>query len=409
MEKRARNNREMISLEEAVTRLTSEVKMMSGQVMVPLSEALGRCAAQDLCALVSQPPFSRSPLDGYAVRAEDTSGACEENPVWLNVIDKIYAGEESSRKVGQMETVRLMTGSPIPEGADTVIRQEDVIDAGEKIGITGQAKAYENYCRTGEDFKEGECLIRTGERMDAIRIGIAASMGYEKIPVNRIPKAAVLATGNEIQKPGSPLLPGKIYDTNLYTVSQRLRELGVNPVMVQQVPDEKRALLQAVAEAAEKAEIVITTGGVSVGEKDLMPEVMEALGAKILFHGVRVKPGSPVLAAVYDEKPVVCLSGNPFGALVHLELVVRPVLAEMTGDTGFLLPGKRGEMLCSFQKKSPGRRMVRAVYEDGYVTLPEGLHASGVLSSMIGCNCLIDIEAGNQGLEKGDIVCVKML
>ena len=335
--------------------------------------------------------------------------ACEENPVWLNVIDKIYAGEESPRKVGQMETVRLMTGSPIPEGADTVIRQEDVIDAGEKIGITGQTKAYENYCRTGEDFKEGECLIRTGERMDAIRIGIAASMGYEKIPVKKIPKAAVLATGNEIQKPGSPLLPGKIYDTNLYTVSQRLRELGVNPVMVQQVPDEKRALLQAVAEAAEKAEIVITTGGVSVGEKDLMPEVMEELGAKILFHGVRVKPGSPVLSAIYREVPVICLSGNPFGALVHLELVVRPVLAEMTGDTGFLLTGKRGEMLCSFQKKSPGRRMVRAVYEDGYVTLPEGLHASGVLSSMIGCNCLIDIEAGNPGLEKGDIVCVKML
>lgn len=409
MEKRAGDSRDMISLEEAIVRLKTYVKTMDMQEEVSLPEALGRYAAQDLCALVSQPPFPKSPLDGYAIRAEDTAGSSRKNPVWLKVVDKIYAGEESKHKVGSMEAVRLMTGSPVPEGADTVIRQEDVICMDGKVRITECAKPYENYCHVGEDFQAGDCLIRAGERLDAIRIGSAASMGYAYIPVRRLKRAAVFVTGSELQEPGSGLLPGKIYDANLYAVSLRLKELGVIPVMMRRVPDEKKELAKAMAEAIKMADIVITTGGVSVGEKDLMPEVLKELGAKTLFHGVGVKPGSPVLSAVLDDKIVLCLSGNPFGALVHLELLVRPVLAEMTGDSGFLLTDRRGEMRCDFQKKSPGRRMVRAVYEDGYVTLPSGLHASGVLSSMIGCNCLIDIEAGNQGLKKGDLVCVKML
>lgn len=402
-------NGTMISLEEAAAILVSHVKERRECEEIELEAALGRCAAQDLYAKVSQPPFARSPLDGYAVRAEDTKGASRENPVFLHIIDKIYAGEQSSCIVGRMEAVRLMTGSPIPKGADLVIRQEHVQCQGTQAVITREGKPFTNYCYVGEDFHQGDCLIQAGEQMDAIRIGIAAGMGYDKIPVKMVPKVTVLATGNELQEPGSELKPGRIYDTNRYVVSSRLRELGMQVAACKKVEDETTKIAGAVKEGIHTSDLIITTGGVSVGEKDLMPDVMEALGARILFHGVRVKPGSPVLAAYLNGKVILCLSGNPFGALVHLELLARPLLAKMSGDARLVLKEKKGRMVSPFPKKSPGRRMVRAVYEEGEVTVPDGLHASGVLGTMVGCNCLIDIEAGNPGLKKGDIVCVRMI
>lgn len=399
----------MISLENAVEILEKYTRELKIEESVTLECALFRYAAMDLCAGISQPPFPKSPLDGYAVRAEDTTEASVENPVYFTVTDKIYAGQESEDTVGPMETVRLMTGAPIPAGADAVIRQEEVEEAEGKAVLRKRMSPYENYCHAGEDFKKGECLIQEGERLDAVRIGLAASMGFGKIPVKKMPRTAVISTGSELEEPGEKLRPGKIYDSNLYTIGARIRELGVSEISLRRAEDEEKSIDEVLKDELKHSDLIITTGGVSVGEKDLMPEILEKMGAFILFHGVSVKPGSPVLAAYLQGKIILCLSGNPFGALVHLELLARPVLAKMTGIPELKVSEKTGTMVSEFDKKSDERRMIRAVYQDGKVTLPCGLHASGVLSSMKGCSCLIDIKAGSKGLKKGDVVCLKML
>ena len=400
---------ERLLLEQATEILLSHTEKITACEEISLWDAVGRVLAEDIYATRNQPPFSRSPLDGYAVRSEDIRGALRERPVRLRVIDEVDAGHVTEKKVEPGLAVRIMTGAPIPEGADCIIGQEDTDYGEDTVEIYAEIKAYQNYCFEGEDYKKGAKLLTKGMVIGSIEAGVLASLGMEKISVYRAPRAAVLTTGDELMLPGEELLPGKIYDSNLYTCVTRLKSWGVQVTYQGRAEDDAKIVAGHIRRAAENADILITTGGVSVGKKDIMHEVLQILDCQKLFWGVQIKPGMPTLCALYQGKPLICLSGNPYGAAVNLELLIRPVLAKMSGRYDLVI--KRIMAVCDseFLKMSHVTRYVRARYADGHVKIADGSNDSGILSSMCGCNCLIEIPAGTPKIEKGETVCVVML
>lgn len=400
-----------VTLEKATSLLKEYLPYDKSQFVeeVFLIDALARVAAQDYISPVSQPPFDRSPLDGYALVAEDTYGASLETPVSLLVTEEVMAGDFPSREIKRGMATRIMTGAPIPVGADCIIRQEDTDYGDNTVAIYRQMEAYENYCYKGEDFKAGECLIKKDTCLTAIEIGILASMGYKKIFVYKKPRIGLFTTGDELVMPGEPLKPGKIYNSNLFVLWGRLKELGAEPVIADNLPDTEDEVAKVLSELLEQVDIIITTGGVSVGKKDIMHGALDKLNAKKIFWRVLMKPGTPTIFAVVKGVPVISLSGNPFGAITNLELLVRPVLFEMTGNEDIFPTRKTAIMQDEYAKPSMGMRFIRGMFQDGKVYQPKGLQSSGVLGSMQGCNCLIEIQPNTQGLKPGDSVEVVLI
>lgn len=400
-----------ISLEEAISLMKEHLPYEKGAYTeeVSLMDSLGRIAARDYISPIDQPPFPRSPLDGYAVRAEDTKGAAPSHPVVLQVVEEITAGDFPTKKITEGTAARIMTGAPIPEGADCILRQEDT-DYGEtETSIYQECRAYDNYCFAGEDFGKGDCLISRDTYLSSVELGVLASMGFTKVLVYRKPRIGLFTTGDELVAPGGILEPGKIYNSNLYALWGRLKELGAEPVIASTLPDTEEGVARAMENILPGIDIMITTGGVSVGKKDIMHEALKLLGAERIFWKVRIKPGTPTIFAMAKGVPIIALSGNPFGAVTNLELLVRPILFEMTGNEDMFPMRKRAVMQDSYQKASNIRRFIRGMYQDGKVYQPKGLQSSGILGSMRGCNCLIDIPAGNQGLKPEDEVEVVLL
>ena len=398
-----------LTLEQAQNLLLARTEKIEETEEILLWEGVGRTLAGDIFAQHDQPPFPRSPLDGYAARSRDIKGASKERPVALMVIDEVDAGHVGSRKVEEGTAVRIMTGAPIPEGADCVIRQEDTDYGQEQVEIYEEAGPYENYCFAGEDYKAGSKILGKGTRLGAIELGTLASLGSERVRVFRRVRAAVLTTGDELALPGEELKPEKIYDSNLYTLVIRLTALGVEVVRKGRTGDSPEEAAAWIREAVREADMILTTGGVSVGKKDIMHDVLKRLVCERIFWKIAIKPGMPTLCAQAEGKLLICLSGNPFGAAANLELLVRPVLAKMTGRKELELTRLPAVAESEFPKRSGVTRYVRAFYEDGRVKIPEGSNASGILSSMCGCNCLMEIPAGTQALKKGDKVWIVLL
>ena len=326
----------------------------------------------------------------------------------LRVIGKIYAGQVFEGTVGPGECVRLMTGAPIPEGADTVIRQEDT-DYGEDIvQIYAGQRAYENYCMAGDDFKCGDALLKKGTRIGSMAAAIAAGAGLDELPVFCRPKVAVISTGDEIMPAGSQLMPGRIFDTNLPFVTGRLAELGGTVITGMHSNDDASGMAALIRQLAPEHDLIITTGGVSVGEKDIMHDVLELLGADKLFWRVKIKPGAPTLAFIYEDTLIICLTGNPYGVMVNFELLVRPVLVKLS--SGSILPGRKEQRQLSMDSPKHGkmRRFLKGFADEEVVGFAEGSQASGTIASMASCNCFIELPAGSGG-RKGDTVWVHYL
>lgn len=398
-----------LSLNQAQELLLERVKKIEETEMVSLWDAVNRVLAEDISAGHDQPPFPRSPLDGYAVRSEDIAGASKEHPVKLTVIDEVDAGHVSRKYVARGMAVRIMTGAPIPDGADCIVGQEDTDYGEELVEIYEKIGAYENYCYAGEDYKIGTRILKKDTVLGSVEAGILASLGMERVPVYRKPRAAVLTTGDELVLPGGELSAGKIYDSNLYTLVTRLASLGVEVTRAGRVGDDPEEAAEWLRESEKQVDIMITTGGVSVGKKDIMHEVLECLDCERIFWKIAIKPGMPTLCASYRDKLLICLSGNPFGATANLELLVRPLLARMSGRKDLELRRCKAISESVFPKRSGVTRYVRAFYEEGRVRMPEGSNASGILSSMCGCNCLVEIPAGTPKVEKGDEVWIVLL
>ena len=386
------------SLEEAVSLLLAQFSPLTQTEEVLLAQALNRVCAGDVAAAVDHPPFDRSPLDGYAARSEDLADAAPSSPAVLQVTQRIYAGQIPSGPVEPGTCARIMTGAPIPPGADCVIRQEDTDYGEEQVRIFVSSAPHRNICDRGEDLRRGTPILPRGTLLTPAHLGVLAGQGLDRVSVFAPLEVGVLATGDELVPPGAPLPPGKIYNSNETYLSARLYQLGMEPVTECQGADRLEVLTASLEALLDRCGTVLSTGGVSVGEKDLMPAALEALGAQVLFHGVAVKPGSPVLAAAVRGKPVLCLSGNPFAAAATFEVIARPLLCRLAGWRDPMPHRVGGTLTPSFPKASPGRRLVRAHLEGSAVSLPSGEHVSGTLSALIGCNCLIDIPAGSPPL-----------
>lgn len=358
-----------------------------------LYDAVGGILAEDVTAKVAQPPFQRSPLDGYALRGEDTKGASKKHPVRIRVIDHVMAGYVSGGNVTPGTAIRIMTGAPVPAGANAVLRQEDTDCGEETVEVYAELAPGSNIVPVGEDFQEGSLIARKGDVIASDLAGAIAAAGVSKIAVYRRPRVAVMTSGDELMDPGQPLLPGKIYNSNQTVLAGRLKEWKIGLSEVVSLKDEPESCAEQIRRAAKRSDLIITTGGVSVGQKDIMHDVWKILGAKRLFWRVGIKPGAPTLAFVFEDTLVIALSGNPFAALVNLELLAGPVLAKMAKDPR-ILPGKETAVVTrDFHGGGKVRRIVRAYVENGTVTLPLHKQLSGRLLAEEHTNCYADIPA----------------
>lgn len=396
-----------ITLEEALNLVVRYAPVLNEEY-VPLAESVGRRLTSDIRSAFPQPPFDRSPLDGYAVVAADVASATPDTPVKLQVVDKLWAGMPARVGVKRGQAVRLMTGCMIPSGADAVIRQEDTDLGVEIVQIFRPVASGKNICYRGEEYGTDALLLRRENRVDAASVAVAAGAGFTQLRVQRRARAVILTTGDEVRQPGTVLPAGKIYDSNTAYLSARLHQLGVETVAALTQEDDLTALSAALRRYAGEVDLILTTGGVSVGEKDLLEQAVKAAGAEVIFHGIDIKPGMPTLFAVLGNARLLGLSGNPFSAVVPFELLLRPMLAEMTGDPEPLLRADTAIAAQGFDKASPSRRFLRAFCKQGRV-YPPAAQSNGQMRSMIGCNCLIDVPAGSGAIRPGDPVRILWL
>ena len=307
-----------------------------------------------------------------------------------------------------------MTGAPIPAGCDCVIRQEDTDGGEEVVQLYKALQPNDNYCAAGCDFKAGDLLLPAGTRLTGNALGVLASAGLYReeimLPVYHKVRCAVICTGDElVPNDTRPLPPGKIYSSNAAVLASRLSELGVEvTTLLSMFSDSADALADAIYEAAENADVILTTGGVSVGAKDILHETLPLLFADQVFWKVQLKPGSPVMFSRYRERPLLSLSGNPFAASATFELFARPLLAKLSGCADLKPVVTEGALAEEFRKKGCSRRFVRAVFRDGVVAVPPG-HSSGQLASAVGTNCLAEIPPISEPLPKESRVKVWLL
>ena len=400
--------KKFIALEEALEILNKNTKALKSEV-VSIKDSLKRVLYGDVKSKINNPPFNKSVFDGYAFKSEDSKGTSKENPIELKIVDEIFAGMWPEIEIKHGEAIRIMTGAPIPMGADCVLKQEETERHGDLVKIFKEMKSYENISFMGEDIKIGETLIKKGKRLDYADLGIMASSGISEVLVYKKPRVSIISTGDEVCDINSTLKPGKIYDSNLYSLSARIEELGYNILSMEHVGDNILKIGEAIEKAFEKSDIVFTTGGASVGEKDLMQKVSESIGFEKLFWKIKIKPGSAVVCSKREEKILVSLSGNPNAALTTFELLGKSILKKLEGEEENInIKREKGILMDSFNKKSPQRRFLRGnvIYDEkgARVYITQIKSGNGILSSLLNANCLIEIEKGNEGLNRGEVV-----
>ncbi|HAT4225927.1 gephyrin-like molybdotransferase Glp [uncultured Clostridium sp.] len=402
--------KKFIALEEALEILNKNTKALKSEV-VSIKDSLKRVLYGDVKSKINNPPFNKSVFDGYAFKSEDSKGTSKENPIELKIVDEIFAGMWPEIEIKHGEAVRIMTGAPIPVGADCVLKQEETERHGDLVKIFKEMNSYENISFMGEDIKIGETLIKKGKRLDYADLGIMASSGISEVLVYKKPRVSIISTGDEVCDINSTLKPGKIYDSNLYSLSARIEELGYNVLSMEHVGDNILKIGEAIEKAFEKSDIVFTTGGASVGEKDLMQKVSESIGFEKLFWKIKIKPGSAVVCSKKEEKILISLSGNPNAALTTFELLGKSVLKKLEGEEENInIKREKGVLMDSFNKKSPQRRFLRGnvIYDEkgAKIYITQIKSGNGILSSLLNANCLIEIEKGNEGLNRGEVVSI---
>lgn len=395
--------RQNISLEEAWGILANNCRQTEIEY-VNLSDALGRVIAQDIIAEENIPPFDRSPLDGYAFVAGDTEKATKKNPVVLEVIEEVPAGYTATKKVVSGTAIKVMTGAPIPEGANAVEKYEKIERKDNIIKIFSSFKAGQNIINAGEDLKKGQQFINKGILLTPPVIGLLASLGIDRVPVHKQARVALVSTGDELVDVSEPLRPGKIRNSNVYSLQGYCKEAGAKPLIIGTARDRVAEVAELIQEGLEKADMVITTGGVSVGDYDVVIDAVKSIGADILFWKIDIKPGMPTMVALKDGKIILGLSGNPASGLVVFQLLGIPFIRKMAGLEQYALPQIEVVLQQGFAKDSPKRRFLRGklALEDGIVGVKlTGSQGNAILSSMVDCNVLVEIPAGSKAQKAG--------
>ena len=394
-----------ISLEEARAIIERTVYPIDRTELLPLQQANGRVLAQDVVSTTDVPPFSRAAMDGYAVRAEDTAGASRATPRVLRRIETIYTGQLPQKRVSSGECAEIATGAPMPDGADAVVMVEetDIDDLG-RVSVFAAAAARQNIGRQGSDIQKGQHVLRPGTLLNASRLGSIAALGVTEIAVYQKPRVAVLSTGNEIVDPGQPLAPGQIYDINRVTVSAVVSDNGGIPVPYRTAADTIEDLQRAVDECLEQ-DVMVFSGGSSVGERDLILDVVAARG-EMLFHGIAVKPGKPTAFGRIEGKLFFGMPGYPTSCLSNSYMLLAPALRRLAHlpsqiVRSFTLP------LAARVVSAPGRHQFYSVRIENGLAVP-AFKASGDITSMSQADGYIEIPAQIEVVEAGTTVEVKV-
>jgi molybdopterin molybdotransferase len=411
---------QMISVEEAQERLLSHVRVL-GKEEVPILDSLGQVLAHDVRSTINVPPLDNSAMDGYALQARDTAGAQPESPRLLRVIDTVAAGSISDEAVIPGTAIRIMTGAPIPKGADSVVRFEDTDETARQkggpiaeVGICIAAKEGENIRRAGEDISQGQVTLAAGTIIRPAEVGVLASLGMSTVPVIRRPIVAIVATGNELVEVGQPLPLGKIYNSNSYSVAALVCRYGGVPQVLGIALDSKESLVAALRRGLD-ADMLITSGGVSVGDYDIVKEVLAQEG-EIGFWRVRMKPGKPLafgqIKGVEKSVPHLGLPGNPVSSMVAFEMFARPAILKMMGKRNLTKPTIEAILEDRILNKDGRRVFTRAIVERRgakYFARLTGPQGSGVLTSMSLANGLVVVPEKVAEVKPGDTIRVMML
>jgi len=375
------------------------------------SEALNRVLAEDIVANVNIPAFDRAAMDGYAVLAEDTYGASQTNPAILRIIGKVDMGVPPSFKVSRRESATITTGAPMPADADSVLMMEYTKKiSGVEIEVYAAVTPGENVSRAGEDVQRDDIVLRSGMRLKPQDLGMLAALGFTDVSVVRKPKAAIVSTGNELVESGVSAEPGKIVNINRLILSALVEELGGTAIYLGIAGDSMDEITSQIKKGLADTDIVLVTGGTSVGESDLVPEAINSLGKPgMVVHGVSIRPGMPTGLAVIDRKPVISLSGYPVAAMIGFNTFVRPLLLKLLGTEEEPMAEVVAKMPRRVASTAGARTFVRVKVKhiDGeYVAEPIRSTGSGLLSSMTKANGLVIIPEEKEGIEAEEEVKV---
>ncbi len=382
-----------------------------GTEAVPLPEALGRILADDVASFDPVPGFDNSAMDGFAVRAADTSGASPESPATLLVVDESRAGHPATAALGEGEAIGISTGAVIPEGADSVVRVEDTSSRDGRVEIEAEVVPGNNLRRAGDDIEAGAVVLGEGTRLGAAELGVLASVGLAEVPCSRRPRLAVLTTGDELLEPNEPARPGGVRNSNAYTIPALALSAGAEVVGIETVRDEPESTRAAI-EGMLDGEIAVICGGVSVGEHDHVKGALASLEVEEVFWRVALKPGKPTWFGISPSGTLVFgLPGNPVSAMVTFLLFVRPAITAMTGapDPAHRLRAILDEEL----PKPPGRahavRCRLELRDDGWHARPTGDQDSHILTSMLGADALAIVPAEADPPAVGETVELELL
>ena len=403
--------RKPIPVKEAIQKVIESTSLI-GIEKVKLEEAYGRVLREPIIAKHDVPPFDRSPYDGFAIRAEDSTGASGNQRIEFQVIDEIGAGYVARRGLEKGEAIRIMTGAPIPENADAVVMLEQTVEAENTFTLRKQFEAGENISVQGEDAKEGEVLIEEGEVIHPGTTALLATFGYAEVTVAKKPVVGILSTGTELLEVDEPLTPGKIRNSNGPMIAAQLKRMDIPYQSYGMLGDDLEACLSTVKKALAETDVLITTGGVSVGDYDYLPAIYERLGAEVLFNKVAMRPGSVTTVAVLGEQVLFSLSGNPSACFTGFELFTRPALLKMMGANKLYMPRMQAILGDDFSKPNPFTRFIRAVLEmtdEGMIATPAGFNKSSAVSSIARGNCIIVLPSGTRGYTKGATVDLLLL
>lgn len=407
-----RFDREVIPVEEAQKRITPHIRPVEIEE-VPLLDSIGRRLAEEIVATSPVPHFRRSGMDGFAVRAADTKGASPQTPVKLEVVEEIPCGAVPKKNIRKGMCARIMTGAAVPDGADAVIMLEQtdtVFENGRTCAIVKkEMEEGDNVTPVALEVTEGTPLLRSGRKIDAGEAAILATFGYHRVSVYRRPTIAIFATGSELLASDEPLQPGKIRNSNSYMLAAQVRKAGGVPVMMETIPDDVKLAEKMIMHAFEQADHIITTGGVSVGDYDILVDIFEKWDGELLFNKIAMRPGSPTSVGIRNGQFLFGLSGNPGASFVGFELFVRPVLLGMQGKGKPYLREHKARLVGRYDKPTSFQRFVRGTCytEEGqWFAKPVGIDQSSIVTSIKDADCLIVIPPGKRGVPDGALVTI---
>ena len=413
----------MISVDQALEKILDRIDVLEEEER-PILGCLGQVLAEDIFSSINIPPLHNSAMDGYAVRSADTSGASRQSPCILRVIDTATAGSISKSEVEPGTAIRIMTGAPVPRGADCVVRFEDTDESerqesSAEIGILTEVEQGSNIRLAGEDITAGSLVLSKGVVIRPAEVGVLASLGRSTVKVIRRPEVAILATGDEVVDIGQPLSEGKIYNSNSYSVAALVLRYGGIPKILGIASDIEDSLL-AMLHLGLDADVLITSGGVSLGDYDIVREVLAKEG-EIVFWRVREKPGKPLLFGIIKafgkaggvrNIPLFGLAGNPVSSMLNFELFVRPAILKMMGRKNLTKPTIEAVMENAIENTDGRRVFARVIVEKRggrYFARLTGPQGSGILTSMALANGLAIVPEDKPGVKEGDLVKVMML